>query len=150
MIAIAVEGLDQLLKKFDGDRKRVRVAIARGTNKAADIVVAAAKSKVLKGPWSKSGTKVKRGGKWHYASVPGEPPATDMGQLVSSIHVVKGTPGDIVTALCIADAPYAAALEYGTKDGKIKERPFMRQALEQNLKLINQVIVEAVTKAFNP
>lgn len=66
------------------------------------------------------------GGAGHVASLPGEAPNADTGTLDRSIHVENAGP---LKARSVADAPYAAALEFGTS--RIAERPFMRPAAKK-------------------
>lgn len=79
----------------------------------------------------------------HTASAPGEPPATDTGNLLSSIQV-KPTEiaGFKMTAAVESRAPYAKFLEEGT--GKMKPRPFGSVALRE----AKQGIIARIKKAF--
>lgn len=77
-----------------------------------------------------------KGGKYHIASAPGEPPAVDFGNLRSSItHEVtqdfESWIGIVGTNLKVGDKNHnlGVVLEFGTKDGRIKPRPFMKIAL---------------------
>jgi len=73
----------------------------------------------------------------HQASAPGQPPATDKGQLVRSITMsVEGTDGEVVGVIR-ASAPYAAALEFGTT--KIAPRPYMQPGLESQRRKIEDM-----------
>lgn len=84
---------------------------------AADAVAADAAHSITEG--SVSGAN-------HVPSLPGEPPMADTGTLDRSIHVEQI---DDLSARVVADAPYAAALEFGTS--KMAERPFMRPAAKK-------------------
>lgn len=64
-------------------------------------------------------------GKNHVPSAPGEPPNADTNTLDNSIHVRKVDNNHYEV---VADAPYAVAQEYGTADGRLAERPYMRPA----------------------
>lgn len=64
----------------------------------------------------------------HVPSAPGQPPNADTHRLDRSIHVEVNESG--LTVSVIADAPYAAAQEFGTST--IAERPYMRPALLRN------------------
>ena len=59
---------------------------------------------------NKTGASYKRGGKTHTASAAGEFPATDTGELVSSISIQMGK----AQADVQATAPHATYLEFGT------------------------------------
>lgn len=67
----------------------------------------------------------------HFASAPGEPPASDTGRLLSSIHhkiLVENT----VFARIGSDVQYAIYLELGTRH--MAPRPFLRPALDIGVK----------------
>lgn len=59
-------------------------------------------------------------GESHVVSLPGEPPNADTGTLDRSVHTEKVGP---LKANSVADAPYAADLEFGTS--KMEARPYM-------------------------
>jgi hypothetical protein len=116
--------------KFDNTLIVSKEATARSSlavQKAVKDIEAHAKAS-MRG--SKGGKLYKRGKKFHRASAPGEPPAMDTGALANSIHsymesalvgiVEAGGPG----------SPQALALEYGTANGHIAPRPYMRPAVE--------------------
>jgi hypothetical protein len=63
----------------------------------------------------------------HQSSAPGEAPANDEGVLAGSMFIERTS--DLVRHV-IAPAEYAAALEFGTLDGRIAPRPFLGPALE--------------------
>jgi len=66
-----------------------------------------------------------RGTVKHVASKPGSPPNQDRGTLTRNIRV---TMNDDLTANISSNAPYSAALEFGTSN--IDARPFMTPAVE--------------------
>lgn len=66
-----------------------------------------------------------RGTVKHVASKPGSPPNQDRGTLTRNIRV---TMNDDLTADVSSNAPYSAALEFGTSN--IDARPFMTPAVE--------------------
>ena len=77
----------------------------------------------------KSGFTYKRGGRIHTASAPGEPPATDTGQLAASIVPIFPKGRDLEGAVA-ARAVYAKWLEFGTED--MEPRPFLGPAIEEH------------------
>lgn len=83
-------------------------------------------------------------GKGHVPSAPGEPPNADTRQLDTSIHTLKVS--DARTEV-EAIAPYAAAQEFGTKDGKLPERPFMRPAVKKKRAAAVELVRRAASKA---
>jgi HK97 gp10 family phage protein len=72
-----------------------------------------------------AGNVYTRGTVKHVASKPGSPPNQDRGTLTRNIRV---TMNDDLTADISSNAPYSAALEFGTR--KMAARPFMTPAVE--------------------
>lgn len=72
-----------------------------------------------------AGNVYTRGTIKHVASKPGSPPNQDRGTLTRNIRV---TMNDDLTADISSNAPYSAALEFGTSN--IDARPFMTPAVE--------------------
>ncbi len=84
-------------------------------------------------------------GKGHVPSLPGQPPHQDTGVLANNIETV------LVAALkaeVSSNAPYAAALEYGTS--RMAERPYMRPAVAQSRKEVVELVRRAVHQATRP
>lgn len=84
-------------------------------------------------------------GKNHVPSAPGEPPNADTNVLANSIE------GKIVGPLkaeTSADAPYAAAQEFGSESIGLPERPYLRPAtarmrpgaIKRVIRVVNQII----------
>lgn len=78
----------------------------------------------------------------HVASDPGEPPNADTGVLDRSINARVTAP---LKAEVSADAPYAAAQEFGSDKLNLPERPFMRPAAERG----RPAAVERIRDAVN-
>jgi HK97 gp10 family phage protein len=133
-LKFVLQGIASLEKKIEAKTKAVDKAKMAALTKAAYLIRADAQALIQQGP--KSGETYGN----HRASAPGEPPATDTGNLVRSITVDKPT-ADSVTITC--RAPYAAALEFGTDDGHIEERPFMRPAFNRNKDAVVELMKEA-------
>jgi HK97 gp10 family phage protein len=72
-----------------------------------------------------AGNVYTRGTVKHVASKPGSPPNQDRGTLTRNIRV---TMNDNLTADISSNAPYSAALEFGTSN--MAARPFMTPAVE--------------------
>lgn len=134
MIEFVLQGLGSLEKALTEKAKAIDKAKMTALAKAALLIRADAQKLIQQGP--KSGQMYGD----HRASAPGEAPATDTGNLVRSITIDKPTP-DAVTITC--RAPYAAALELGTDDGRIEERPFMRPAFNRNKDAVVELMKEA-------
>lgn len=80
-------------------------------------------------------------GRNHVPSKPGEPPNADTHFLDRSIHVEKT--GQL-TAQSVADAPYAAKLEFG--DETVAERKFMRPAADKVRKAVDKLAKEGIRR----
>lgn len=83
-------------------------------------------------------------GKNHVPSSPGEPPNQDLGVLANNIETVQTAP---LRAEVSSNAPYAAALEFGTS--KMAERPYMRPATAKKRKEVTVLVRRAVSEAIN-
>lgn len=160
MISMAVLGIDDLVKNLDDYADETRIKMERVVFKTALFAADAAKKAVQRGP--KSGrlygtasdiskvTTKSRGYKSaekrvHRASAPGEAPATDLGDLVRSIKVVKAAnTGKSIVVYVQAGftdkVNYAKALEYGT--AKIRPRPYMWPAVRLAQKEVPRFIRE--------
>lgn len=80
-------------------------------------------------------------GKNHVASVPGEPPNNDTGVLANNIEAEIVGP---LHARVSSNAPYSAALEFGTS--KMAARPFMSRAAQLERPKVVELVVKAVNK----
>lgn len=80
-------------------------------------------------------------GKNHVPSAPGQPPNADTHVLDRSIETNQIEPLRVQVS---ANAPYAAALEFGTS--KMAERPYMRPAAAKNRKAVTQLVRDAVAR----
>ena len=83
-----------------------------------------------------------RGTVKHVASKPGSPPNQDRGTLTRNIRV---TMNDDLTADISSNAPYSAALEFGTSN--IDARPFMTPAVEGQRAKHKERLQKAVMRA---
>lgn len=118
------------LKRLPEDTRR---EIGKAIFVGAGLIEADARVSIIKGGIQ---------GKGHIPSRPGEPPNRDTGVLDQNI-VAKKT-GDL-TAEVASQAPYSAALEFGTST--IDERPFMRPATQKNRAKIEKLAGRAVSVA---
>jgi HK97 gp10 family phage protein len=80
-------------------------------------------------------------GAGHVASRPGEPPNRDTGTLQAGLKVAQTGP---LTAEVRSEAPYAAALEFGTS--KMAARPYMRPARDKNLDRAQRRLSEQINR----
>ena len=114
----------------DNPEKKVKQLITR----ACMIVESRAIESILRDP--KTGATYGK----HIASAAGEPPASDTGFLARSISFsVEENKGEVI-GMVKASAPYAAYLEFGTRN--IAPRPYMQPALEQNKPKIRKMFQE--------
>ena len=116
--------------------KTMRLLDAAVKKTAFDIETDA-KLSIMTGP--KTGRTYKRGKGEHQASAPGEPPATDYGNLVNGIsteHKKK------LESWVVSAADYSLDLELGTEN--MEARPFMKPAVEQNEKPFFRACAKAV------
>lgn len=133
--------VEKQLKRVESEiSKNVTQAIYR----AASLVQAEAIRGIQRG--KKTGRIYKRRSVQHRASAPGEYPASDTGRLAGSIRINRG----VLQADIGSDVIYAKYLEpdEASDEGKLKPRPFLEPSYKKNEEKINQLIDEAITKAF--
>ena len=85
--------------------------------------------------------------KAHHPSLPGNPPAPDSGNLRESIrYEVHNEGGEVygIVGSTQKDENYAVWMEYGTSDGRIAPRPWLRPAMRKNNEFIRRTIAKAV------
>lgn len=88
---------------------------------------------------------IRRGGisgPGHVPSAPGQPPNADTHNLDLSLDVRVPRGSNRTTLIVVAQAEYAAALEFGTST--IAERPFMRPVFERRRGTMIQAAVRAL------
>lgn len=83
-------------------------------------------------------------GKGHVPSAPGEAPNNDTGVLKGNIEAVLKEP---LVAEVSSNAPYAAALEFGTS--KMAERPYMRPARDKEAGTIGRMFEQEINRLVN-
>lgn len=81
-------------------------------------------------------------GKNHVPAAPGSYPNQDTGTLSNSIETVQVAPLVVEVS---ANAPYAAALEFGTS--KMEARPFISTARDAKRAEVTQLVRQAVDRA---
>lgn len=80
-------------------------------------------------------------GAGHIPSAPGEPPNRDTGNLDQNVKAFKT--GELTSEVA-SEAPYSAALEFGTS--KMAERPFMRPGAKKVRPKMRKLVAAAVKK----
>ena len=109
--------------------------IGKAIKAAADELEGEAEHSITAG--AASGQK---GGKHqHIPSLPGQPPNEEFGTLRANIETKMTRQ---LTAEVSSNAPYGAALEFGTS--KMAERPFMRPAAEKTRPKAQKLVADAV------
>ena len=93
---------------------------------------------------SRSGRVYRRRGVAHQASAPGEPPASDTGNLLNS-RIIELIPDEIAARMRIT-AAYAPHLEYGTKN--MEPRPSARVAASGSAPDVRNAILFEVRMAL--
>ncbi len=140
----------QLGKMSDAVRKRVGVEVTAG----AFAIQNRAITSLQRG--AKTGRVYDKGnGITHQASAPGEPPASDTGNLARRIDVELSA--DRLSASIgvhnLLFTPYARRLEFGGTDSRgieIKPRPYMGPAYDAEIKQIRINISKAADKGIEP
>lgn len=145
-VTIEVKGLASLRKKLAALPDAADKAVMAGLFVGGLKVEADAKESLRH---SGTGRTYKRRGITHQASSPGQPPSSDTGNLLNSIHTVVNAAADTVEVRAgggSSQVKYAAMLEFGTAN--MAERPFMRPALFTNKGFIQESVEKKVAKAL--
>lgn len=132
---------DELRRKVEQFGERALDGFSLGLRYSAFELRKAVQELIRRSP--RGGRRYRVGkGRFHKASAPGQPPARDTGNLMK---MLKARLEDPMTALVESLAGYSGFLELGTS--KMKPRPFLTPALEQNTDAINRIITEEIDKA---
>jgi len=134
-VSVVISGVDQLRARVDAHLKRVTQKQLDALRIGAVMIHRDAVVSIQKGP--KTGHLYGN----HRASAPGQAPAADTGNLARNIGFEIDKRAK--TAEIASRAPYSMALEFGTNDGLIKERPFMTPAYLKNLPAIQDLFAAA-------
>ena len=143
-----VIGLDDMLGNFDDYARRVGPAVATAMSNGAHLVAGDARRSIQQVSQGETVTRYHTGRqpKTHVASKAGDAPNTDTGQLVGAIQVEPKADAIYVGISRAGVFEYARALEYGNRAGTLKERPFLRPALEgrkrQIVRMVNAALRE--------
>lgn len=128
---VKIRNRDALLNRLEAlGSDRVIEALGTVCEKAAQNVATYAAVSIAEGSVS---------GKRHVPSQPGQPPNNDTGVLAGNIEHTRTGP---LTAQATSEAPYAAALEYGTS--RMAERPYMRPAAARVRETIRDDALKAI------
>ncbi len=130
------------LPGVEAHKKRLRKIRGPAMVRAVTAEVFGA-AKDIANDWALSITAGATSGKNHEASAPGEPPNADTHVLDRSIDAAVTGP---LKAEASADAPYAAAQEFGSEKLGLPERPSARPAAERGRPGATRRIVGAVNR----
>lgn len=129
---------------WHGDAMLARIAAGamRGVTEGIGIVEKRAVELILE--TRKTGRIYRRRGVEHQASAPGEPPASDTGNLVNNRRIVLLN--EQLAALLIFGALYAIYLQRGTS--KMEPRPWADRALKETEPEVRAAIINHVRAAI--
>ena len=145
-LTIQVKGLDSLRKKLKEMPEIADKAVMAGLFLGGLKIESDAKESLRH---AGTGNVYKRRGVTHQASSAGQPPSSDTGNLMNSIHTTVNKATETVEVRAgggASQVKYAAMLEFGTS--KMAERPFMRPALLTNRDFIQKSVESKVAKAL--
>jgi hypothetical protein len=136
-VTISLEGVQDAIRSLGAWELQKRGAVMKilaGTAYALDREV----KYLLSTPGTGNVYRSKRKGSkvWHVASLPGMPPAVDLGDLRRSYHVRRPGPMTYEVGSELQDKSArglyrADILEKGTRDGRIKPRPHLQPAWDK-------------------
>lgn len=148
-MGVKVEGLGQLILGLQKVEAEAKEQLEKTLYQIGEAIASDARRRIQKSARGGKTYQLYNPRREHTASAPGESPATDTGRLVSSIVVVPMPELGAVAVKCDSNvAPYAAALEYGTTDGKLQPRPFLAPALAENREKAIEAVRRAVKRAL--
>ena len=113
----------------------MRAEVGKAIYAAADILSTEAALSITQGAVS---------GKNHVPSTAPNPPNADTGMLDRSIHTERES---TLVALTVADAPYAAAQEFG--NSKLPARPYMQPAADRTRPKAEKLVMAAVKRVVS-
>lgn len=134
----------RILRDMRNLKKRHESALMDAFHDIGPEVVYETKRLILNPP--KTGRIYVINGRWHQASAPGEAPAWLTGRLARSGDYKVRSANEMIVGEDTLKAPYASALEYGTRDGRIKPRPHIIKAIKANHRNMVNAIQENVKK----
>lgn len=139
-ITIELDGMEELKKRFASLGKEGRKRVNRAINVNAIEFHREVKNSITRNTGRYR--RYRRGGKWHYSSMPGSPPNSDTGNLRKNIRVTSKATNARNYAEIISGAKYSAALEKAKAPRK--KRPFMSPMVRKK----NKVFVSRIKQAI--
>lgn len=135
----------RILRDMENLKAKHEAALTNALHEIGAEVVEETRRLILNPP--KTGRIYVIKGRWHQASAPGEAPAWLTGRLArSGDYKVSGI--EMIVGEDTLKAPYAAALEYGTRDGRIAPRPHIIKAIKANHQNMINAIKDNVKRAI--
>ena len=122
----------------------IRKGIHRGLLDVSPMIVRDARRRITEPP--KTGRLYFRNGSIHQASAPGESPANLTGDLRDSIYAETTSPYRLQLIADENYAPHAIWMEFGTEDGRIAPRPFIRPTGKAMAREVVQAIQRGVER----
>lgn len=150
-----VEGLDRLSAKLRRLELEILKAASRGVRASAILVESDAKQSIRQPGtgrvythyfWTDGAGRLRRGkerDKPHQASAPGQPPASDHGDLLGSVETSLFDGG--LVALIGTGLEYGKHLEFGT--ARVEPRPWLRPAFNRNVDRARDIILTQIDRA---
>lgn len=131
----SVKGADRHRRRLKNISLKTAGEVARALYAGGQEIELEAETSITTGSISGAG---------HVPSAPGEPPNADTRLLDTSIETTLESV-DPPLVHVTSNAPYSAALEYGTS--KMAERPFMRPALKKKKARVVALVAAAMKRA---
>jgi HK97 gp10 family phage protein len=131
---MAISGMKRHKDRLRKIARQTAKEVVAGLYKAGQLIELEAEHSITSGSISGAG---------HIPSLPGQPPNADTRFLDSNIEtqIIAQSPPKVRV---ISNAPYSAALEYGTS--KMEERPFMRPAVKKHRADVTRLVKGAAAK----
>jgi hypothetical protein len=137
---LSISGGDEARRALEQYGDKIEAELAGVVNSMALRVETSAKKRLQMGPKTGRVYQKDSPNRLHQASAPGESPATDTGRLASSVeHRIQK-----LIAFVFTRVRYGKTLEHGTS--KIKPRPWLLPALEENRRWFQNKIREIVRR----
>ena len=141
-LSVDIKGRKVFMKKLDKLPKSVRSVANKVVNKAAASMRTEVRRSIKKSSGQYNFYEPD-----HWSSPPGTAPNEDTGRLRMSVIVSqRATVKNVASATVSVDAPYAAALEFGTLH--IEPRPFVKPAFKKVAPDAQKNIANAVQAAM--
>lgn len=143
-----VQGVEELQRNLAALKNNFTDNIAKALVKGGRLVQSATVKSIQKKEGSGRNVIRKHKGQKaysHIASLEGQAPNSDTGELVRGIQM-EVKEDDVFVGVEKSQDDKALGLEFGTADGRLKPRPFLHPALEKNRDKINKLVLDAIQK----